>query len=145
MTTSSSGNRLFAFVFISAIAIAGMRPSLLRALFTDTQTLRVSHDTLPPEMGVFLNRARAEVPAGETIAIVLLSKRTWSDGYSYPFFRAAFELAGRRCIRAMGESDDAALDRAQTAAWIVSWPARDVDGYESVLRESGGALLRRWK
>lgn len=99
----------------------------------DRRPLRLRNDGTPEDLRVFLAMTRIQIDRGRSVAVVFPPP---FDGFSYAYWRSAYELAGRNVL--LPVSDPATAD--YVAAWHTGWtnPA-----FAPVWSGFGGTVMKR--
>ncbi|HSP34212.1 MAG TPA: hypothetical protein VLU46_07855 [Thermoanaerobaculia bacterium] len=130
---------------LALLIIGSFRPFLLRLVLPphrmpnvagpenglDRKPLRLRSDGTPEELRLFLVSAALATPRGHSVAVVLPPP---FDGWSYSYWRATYELAGRD-VTLPGNADAEFV-----AAWHSDWSN---PSYEPVWMGFGGAVFKR--
>lgn len=113
--------------------IAGLLFASIVACGIDLQFVWQCPDFAPvatPEYDRFLLEVRQRTPPGTTIAISTPAEKFQPD-YAYRYYRASYQLAGRRVIPLKDRDDRDHPERAAQADYIAVW-----DGHRGTLRRS---------
>lgn len=137
---------LVRLIAAGALVIAAMSPEYLRFLAQPLAQSRAQFaaiiDKPAPGMADFLTAVRARTQAGDRIAIVILSS-DW-ELYSYVYFRAVYQLSGRRVIPVVDDRSVAHPERLREATYVAAWGARfRSDEFTTIWAGDGGSLARR--
>ena len=135
-------------LFVGLVA-SGARTTLLRFVVppfdppaaagptggVDRKPLRLKQDPTPQELAIFLQMVRLQTRDGDRIAIILPPPH---DGFSYAYWRASYDLAGRTVLLPPEMIDVGSASYA--CAWRDGWSD---PRFELVWSGYGGTLFRR--
>lgn len=141
--------RVVAGLLFAAILAGGMRASILRLLLpphrppdlagpiggVDREPLRLKNDPTPPELLQFFAFVRARTEKGERVGLMFGAPY---QGFSYTYWRARYELAGRTVLPPMD------LVSPEDADVLALWRTGYGDPrYDVVFADSNSAIARR--
>ncbi len=95
-----------------------------------------------PDYPRFIEAVRRRTAPGDSIAILVPPQR-WEGGYTYPYYRASYILAGREVLPLIAPDNRRLPENFKRAKYIAIWPAKPLPGTQVVLTEFHGALVRR--
>lgn len=137
---------LIRLIAAGALVIAAVSPGYFTFLAHPLAQSRAQFATIidkpAPGMTDFLSSVRARTRPGDRIAIVILST-DW-EPYSYVYFRAVYQLSGRRVIPVVDDRSVVHPERLREATYVAAWGARfRSDEFTTVWSGDGGSLARR--
>jgi hypothetical protein len=137
--------RVAAATLVAAIVVLGIEPILLSLPFEDRRPMASAYERLPdgpfPGYGDFLAAVRQRTQAGDSVAILVPSRR-WEYGYSQAYYRASYLLAGREVLPLVDRDDRRHGENLAAARYVAAWGVVPPEG-EVVLRVNGGTLVKR--
>ncbi len=134
-------------ILLAAMIVGGFQPFFFRVLFADraaaARELAAGPDRAFPGYAAFVRQARARIPPGARVAI-LVPMRRWDGGYAYAYYRASYILTSREVIPLVDPEDAAHLDRLARADYVAAWRmAPRLPHFAPAWSGDGGILLRR--